>query len=64
MTLDQLRSRLAYDGMNYATYRTQIRHEMMIAAVRNNEVRSRVTILPQEVDTLAKQVAAQKRARH
>ncbi|SEQ17947.1 periplasmic chaperone for outer membrane proteins SurA [Rosenbergiella nectarea] len=59
MTLDQLRSRLAYDGMNYATYRTQIRHEMTIAAVRNNEVRSRITILPQEVDTLAKQVAAQ-----
>ncbi|WP_067709077.1 peptidylprolyl isomerase SurA [Erwinia sp. ErVv1] len=57
MSLDQLRSRLAYDGMNYATYREQIRKEMTIAEVRNNEVRRRVTILPQEVDSLAKQVA-------
>ncbi|MFU9137257.1 peptidylprolyl isomerase SurA [Erwinia tasmaniensis] len=57
MSLDQLRSRLAYDGMNYSTYREQIRKEMTIAEVRNNEVRRRVTILPQEVDSLAKQVA-------
>ncbi|KTS27436.1 peptidylprolyl isomerase SurA [Pantoea sp. BS_4] len=59
MTLDQLRSRLAYDGMDYNTYRAQIRKEMLISEVRNNEVRRRVTILPQEVDTLAKQVGAQ-----
>ncbi|WP_034912209.1 MULTISPECIES: peptidylprolyl isomerase SurA [Erwinia] len=59
MSMDQLRSRLAYDGMNYATYREQIRKEMTIAEVRNNEVRRRVTILPQEVDSLAKQVASQ-----
>jgi len=59
MSLDQLRSRLAYDGMNYNVYRAQIRKEMMIAEVRNNEVRRRVTILPQEVDTLATQVGAQ-----
>lgn len=59
MSLDQLRSRLAYDGISYSAYRTQIRHEMLISAVRNNEVRSRITILPQEVDALAKQVAAQ-----
>jgi peptidyl-prolyl cis-trans isomerase SurA len=59
MSLDQLRSRLAYDGMNYNVYRAQIRKEMLIAEVRNNEVRRRVTILPQEVDTLANQVGAQ-----
>jgi peptidyl-prolyl cis-trans isomerase SurA len=59
MSLDQLRSRLAYDGMNYNVYRAQIRREMMIAEVRNNEVRRRITILPQEVDTLATQVGAQ-----
>jgi peptidyl-prolyl cis-trans isomerase SurA len=59
MSLDQLRSRLAYDGMNYNVYRAQIRREMLIAEVRNNEVRRRVTILPQEVDTLATQVGAQ-----
>jgi len=59
LTTDQLRSRLAQEGLNYATYRKQIRKEMLISEVRNNEVRRRVTILPQEVDALAKQVAAQ-----
>lgn len=59
MSVDQLRSRLAYDGMNYATYREQIRKEMLTSEVRNNEVRRRVTILPQEVDSLSTQMAAQ-----
>ena len=59
MSVDQLRSRLSYEGLNYNTYRSQIRKEMLISEVRNNEVRRRVTILPQEVDSLAKQVGAQ-----
>ncbi|MES3322145.1 peptidylprolyl isomerase SurA [Enterobacter hormaechei] len=59
ITPDQMRSRLAYDGISYATYRNQIRKEMLISEVRNNEVRRRVTILPQEVDALAKQVGNQ-----
>ncbi|HHH2641426.1 TPA: peptidylprolyl isomerase SurA [Escherichia coli] len=59
MTLDQMRSRLAYDGLNYNTYRNQIRKEMIISEVRNNEVRRRITILPQEVESLAQQVGNQ-----
>ncbi|NIF33208.1 peptidylprolyl isomerase SurA [Enterobacter sp. Cy-643] len=59
MTMDQMRSRLAYDGVNYNTYRSQIRKEMTISEVRNNEVRRRVSILPQEVDALAQQVGNQ-----
>lgn len=59
MSPDQLRSRLAYEGLNYNTYRAQIRKEMLITEVRNNEVRRRISILPQEVDALAKQVGAQ-----
>jgi len=59
MSLDQMRSRLAYDGLNYNTYRAQIRKEMIISEVHNNEVRRRVTILPQEVETLAEQVGNQ-----
>ncbi|MGM7587589.1 peptidylprolyl isomerase SurA, partial [Serratia marcescens] len=39
--------------------RSQIRKEMTISEVRNNEVRRRVTILPQEVDALAQQVGNQ-----
>ena len=59
MTLDQMRSRLAYDGLNYNTYRNQIRKEMIISEVRNNEVRRRIPILPQEVESLAQQVGNQ-----
>jgi len=59
MTLAQLRSRLATDGVTYDTYRKQIRKEMLISEVRNGEVRRRVTILPQEVDSLEQQIAAQ-----
>lgn len=59
MTLDQMRSRLAYDGLNYNTYRNQIRKEMIISEVRNNEVRRRITILPQEVESPAQQVGNQ-----
>ncbi|EEG0138967.1 peptidylprolyl isomerase SurA [Salmonella enterica] len=59
MTMDQMRSRLAYDGLNYSTYRSQIRKEMIISEVRNNEVRRRITVLPQEVDALAKQIGTQ-----
>ncbi|EBC4649063.1 peptidylprolyl isomerase SurA [Salmonella enterica] len=59
MTMDQMRSRLAYDGLNYLTYRNQIRKEMIISEVRNNEVRRRITVLPQEVDALAKQIGTQ-----
>ncbi|ECS1266897.1 peptidylprolyl isomerase SurA [Salmonella enterica] len=59
MTMDQMRSRLDYDGLNYSTYRNQIRKEMIISEVRNNEVRRRITVLPQEVDALAKQIGTQ-----
>lgn len=59
MTMDQMRSRLAYDGLNYSTYRNQIRKEMIISEVRNNEVRRRITVLPQEVNALAKQIGTQ-----
>ncbi|EAS1995782.1 peptidylprolyl isomerase SurA [Salmonella enterica] len=59
MTMDQMRSRLAYDGLNYSTYRNQIRKEMIISEVRNNEVRRRITVLQQEVDALAKQIGTQ-----
>jgi peptidyl-prolyl cis-trans isomerase SurA len=59
MTPDQMRSRLAYDGLNYSTYRSQIRKEMIISEVRNNEVRRRVSVLPQEVDALASQIGDQ-----
>lgn len=59
MSLDQLKSQLAYENLTYSAYRNQIRKEMTIAEVRNNEVRRRITVLPQKVDALAKQIANQ-----
>lgn len=57
ISLDQLRGHIAADGMSYEAYREQIRKDMLLSEVRNNEVRRRVNILPQEVDSLAKQIA-------
>lgn len=59
ISLEQLRSRLRSQGVDFNTYRAQIRKEMIISEVRNNEVRRRITILPQEVDALAAQLAEQ-----
>lgn len=59
MTADQMRSRLAYDGLNFDNYRKQIYREMIISEVRNNEVRRRITILPLEVEQMAKQMGSQ-----
>ncbi|ACT05447.1 Peptidylprolyl isomerase [Dickeya chrysanthemi Ech1591] len=59
MSIDQLRSRLTAEGVSFDTYRGQIRKDMIIADVRNSEVRRRVTVLPQEVDSLAQQLASQ-----
>ncbi|OAT34349.1 peptidylprolyl isomerase SurA [Proteus myxofaciens] len=59
VTVDQLKKRLAADGISYNEYRQDIRKEMMLAEVRNNEVRRRITILPQEVDSLSKQIENQ-----
>ncbi|MBD2814718.1 peptidylprolyl isomerase SurA [Xenorhabdus sp. Flor] len=58
LSIAQLKQRLATDGMNFDTYRDQIRKEMLIAEVRNNEVRRRVSILPQEVDSIANQLSS------
>ncbi|HCM64312.1 MAG TPA: peptidylprolyl isomerase SurA [Morganella sp. (in: Bacteria)] len=58
----QMKERLKRDGMSYDKYRSEIRKEMMMAEVRNNEVRRRVVILPQEVDALANLISAQNSA--
>lgn len=57
ITIDQLRKRLVAEGINYQTYRTQIRNAIQTSEVRNNEVKRRIKILPQEVESLAKQIS-------
>jgi len=59
LTVGQLQQRLSMDGINIQNYRSDVRREMMIAEVRNNEVRRRITVLPQEVDSLAAQLNSQ-----
>ncbi|MDC9595691.1 peptidylprolyl isomerase SurA [Xenorhabdus anantnagensis] len=59
LSLAQLKQNLSADGISFDTYRNQIRKEMIIAEVRNNEVRSRINILPQEIDSLANQIGSQ-----
>ncbi|UDG80218.1 peptidylprolyl isomerase SurA [Candidatus Steffania adelgidicola] len=60
MTLDQLRRRLLHNGIDYEIYRDQIRQEILIAEIRNAEIRHRITILPEEVDSLVWQIAAER----
>lgn len=62
MTTAQMKERLQRDGMSYDKYRSDIRKEMMMAEVRNNEVRRRVVILPQEVESLANLISTQNAA--
>lgn len=56
MNLSQLKNRLSYEGLDYDTYRTQVQKEMLIAAVRNASVGSRVTILPEEIKEVEKRI--------
>jgi len=56
-TLDELQLTLAADGIDYATFREQIRKEITISEARNALVRRRINILPAEVETLTKQLS-------
>lgn len=59
MTLEQLRFGLAEDGIDYESYREQIRVELITGEVRRARVRRRVYITPGEVDNLVKQMDEQ-----
>lgn len=50
MSLEQFRSRLEKEGISYAYFRQQIRNEVLISRLKNNQVNSRVNVTPQEVD--------------
>ncbi|WP_413285265.1 peptidylprolyl isomerase SurA [Vibrio sp. MA40-2] len=57
MTPDQLRISLSNDGIDYSTFREQLRKEIAISEARNALVRRRINILPAEVENLANQLA-------
>ncbi|AWK16161.1 peptidylprolyl isomerase [Candidatus Williamhamiltonella defendens] len=60
LTVDQIRSKLASENINYGTYRNEIRNQILISEVLKNAVQPRINILPQEVDSLSKLILNEK----
>lgn len=56
VTVQEMQRELAANGISWADYHQQIRKEMTLGEVRNALVRRRINILPQEVESLAKQL--------
>ena len=52
MTMDQLRQRLAADGLGYDEFRTSLREEMVIERLRQRYIQSRVQVSEAEIDQL------------
>lgn len=52
MTGEQLRQRLAADGMSYEEFRTSLREEMLIERLRQRFVQGRVQVSESEIDQL------------
>lgn len=62
LSVDQLQSSLAQDGIGYASFREQVRKEIAISEARNALVRRRINILPAEVESLSTQLATETNA--
>ena len=54
MDVSQLRAQLSNEGMSYDDYREDVREELIIGEVRRANVRRRIYITPQEIDSLVK----------
>lgn len=52
MTQDQLRQRLAADGIGYEEFRTSLREEMIVERMRQRYIQSRVQVSETEIDQL------------
>ena len=50
LSMDQLRQRLKADGMDYKTFRENLRDQMMTERVRDREVQGRIKITDAEID--------------
>ncbi|OOF34670.1 peptidylprolyl isomerase SurA [Salinivibrio costicola] len=55
VSVNALRDKMAEQGIAWDQYREQVRRELTISEARNAQVRRRISILPQEVETLASQ---------
>jgi len=54
MTTAELREKMVSNGMNWATYRENVRNELIIQQVQRGAVQQRVSVTPQEIDNLVK----------
>jgi peptidyl-prolyl cis-trans isomerase SurA len=52
LTLLQFREALQGEGISFATFREEIRKEVIITRLRNNQVAKRIDVSPQEIDNL------------
>lgn len=50
ISVDQLRSRLKGDGIDYTQFRSEVRDELLVGRLRQRELESRVTVNEQEID--------------
>ncbi len=57
LTVTELRDNLVKDGVSFAKFRDEIKREMTVARVRENEVEGRVTVSESEVETELSQQA-------
>jgi len=55
MTLAQLRSRLAQEGLDMARFRAQLRDQMLVERVRESEVARRIRLTDGEIDEFIEQ---------
>lgn len=55
MTLTQLRARLKQQGLSFATFRNNVKDQMLVERVREREVNSRIRITDADVDALLQQ---------
>ncbi len=59
ISIDELRKRVQLDGLSYEVYREKIREELITGEVTRANVRRRVYITPQEIDTLVSLISQQ-----
>lgn len=50
ISVDELRSRLRADGIDYTQFRSEVRDELLVGRLRQRELESRVSVTEQEVD--------------
>jgi peptidyl-prolyl cis-trans isomerase SurA len=59
LSLDELKSRLAADGVDYTRFRADLRDELTLVRLREREVDSRVKVSEQDIDQFLRERAVQ-----